>query len=315
MNTLTIENIHETRNYALLKKTYYEILIPCFPNPEDHLTWRRMKSMAKDGIENSKSNARVLISISKQSNEHNKETPVSFFVVIYYKKSQTALISYMGMRGGCKGISASNIQNEMLAEIQREAKRNNQELKGVFSLVDLPEHSNPKYITIPPLQRIVFMERHGAVHIPIDFHYPTFQFGLFFFLNPKFTYKNDAALLGYLIDGVLPTHNPEIIKDFIDDFYASYRIESAKNPVVIAMKNEVDFIPIGQALKLSSNYRKSNKKRHTDHDRREYRRRFDDKKIEFSAERRQAGSTRRNNTPQRRHDDQGAVIHRKILQK
>jgi hypothetical protein len=316
MKTLVIENIHETKNYALLKKTYKEILIPCFPNPEDHLTWQRMKYMAKDGIENSESNAKVLIAISKHYDEKKNEIPVSFFVVIYYKKSQTALISYMGMRGGCKGLSASNIQNEMLAEIQREAARNNQKLKGVFSLVDLPEHANLKYITIPPLQRIIFMERHGAVHIPIDFYYPTFQMGWFTFLNPKLTYKNDAALLGYNIGGVLPTQDKSVIKNFIHDFYSSYKIESSNNEIITAMHDEIDSIPYGQALKLSAKYRKITSKRHNDSDRREHRKRFGDQKIEFLPNRRTtAQSSRRHNTPQRRHDDTTTVLHRKVLKK
>lgn len=249
MNDLIIENIHETKNYNLLKDVYNNILKPCFPNPEDHLNWTKMKAMAKNGIENLQENGKVLISVSKKN-----DLPVSFFVGIYYKKSQTGLVSYMGIKDGRKGLSASNIQKQVLIEMEKEAKNNFQILRGVFSLVDLPEHADPKYITLPPLQRIIIMERNGASHIPIDFHYPMFKRGLMSLIRPRVKYKNDAALLGYKLNGKLSTENPEVIKDFLDDFYASYGINILDNHLIHKMKNEINRIDIGEDIKLSRKY-------------------------------------------------------------
>jgi|GEM_PF-6829681 len=42
MENLIVENIHEIRNYDLLEDVYHNILVPCFPDPQDHLSWRKM---------------------------------------------------------------------------------------------------------------------------------------------------------------------------------------------------------------------------------------------------------------------------------
>jgi len=260
MKTLIIENIHETFNFKLLKEIYHDILVPCFPDPEDHLTWKTMKRMVHRSFKNINGNEKVLISVSKQRQTDGSFKPVSFFVGIYYKRSQTGLISYMGMRDGCRGLSASNIQKQVLIEMERIASFYHQRLKGVFSLVDLPEKANPRYITLPPVQRIMIMERNGARHVPIDFYYPAFKTNILAYLMTKPNYKNDAALLGYRLHGALPTDNPEIIKDFINDFYISYGIDPDHNAVVTQMHKMVDSIEKGVEIKLSHYYRAREKK-------------------------------------------------------
>jgi len=218
MKTLIIENIHETFNFKLLKEIYHDILVPCFPDPEDHLTWKTMKRMVHRSFKNINGNEKVLISVSKQRQTDGSFKPVSFFVGIYYKRSQTGLISYMGMRDGCRGLSASNIQKHMI------------------------------------------MERNGARHVPIDFYYPAFKTNILAYLMTKPNYKNDAALLGYRLHGALPTDNPEIIKDFINDFYISYGIDPDHNAVVTQMHKMVDSIEKGVEIKLSHYYRAREKK-------------------------------------------------------
>ncbi len=261
MEELIIENIHETYNYKLLKEVYFDILVPCFPDPEDHMTWKEMKNMAKNSFENPEQNEHILISISKQTMPDRSIKPVSFFVGVYYEKSSTGLISYMGMRAGCKGLSASNIQKKVLMEMEKEALKYKQELRAVLSLVDLPEHVNPKYVTLPPTQRIMIMEKNGASYIPIDFYYPIFKNTFLSFFKPKIKYKKDAALLGYKLYGKLPTELPEALKDFLDDFYRFYGIDPRKNAVVKQMKHEIDFIPHGINIKLSKRYRLKEKEK------------------------------------------------------
>ncbi len=260
MDRLIIENIHETFNFKLLKEVYHDILVPCFPDPEDHLSWKIMKKMVHRSFKNINGNERVLISVSKQRQEDGSYKPVSFFVGVYYRRSRTGLISYMGMRDGCRGLSASNIQKQVLVEMERMASFFHQKLKGVFSLVDLPEKADPRYITLPPVQRIMIMERNGARHVPIDFYYPSFKTNILSYLLTKTTYKNDAALLGYRLHGKLPTENPKIIKAFIDDFYESYGIKPEENAVVRQMHEMVDGIEKGVEIKLSQHYRKREKK-------------------------------------------------------
>ncbi|AKF25025.1 hypothetical protein YH65_06185 [Sulfurovum lithotrophicum] len=261
MQKLIIENIHETYNYTLLKQVYEEILVSCFPDPEDHLNWKTMKRMAKRGLEDETANERVLISVSKQIREDGMVFPVAFFVGVYYRRSRTGLISYMGMRDGCRGFSASNIQKQVLIEMKKEAAKEKEELRAVLSLVDLPEHADPRYITLPPTQRIIIMERNGASYIPINFHYPMFKNSLLSFISPKITYKYDAALLGYKLHGKLTTESPEAIKDFIDDFYESYGLDPKCDPMVEKMKREIDFIPHGIDIKLSKRYRLKEKEK------------------------------------------------------
>jgi len=256
MQNLVIENIHETRNYKLLKEIYYGMLVPCFPDPEDHLTWKRMKIMAKNGIENDKENARVLVTVTKNVDEEGKEDPVSFMVGIYYRKSKTALVSFLGLKGGCKSVSTHNLHRDMRIEMKKEAAKDGNILRTIFSIVDLPEHANPKYITLPPVTRIVMMERFGATHIPIDFHYPSFENKLFPFFKAKASFKNDSALLGYEIDGKITMDDPASIKDFIDDFYASYGVDAKGVDHVVQMKAQVDTIPNDYVAKLSQLYRK-----------------------------------------------------------
>lgn len=258
MKNLIIENIHETLNFKLFKKVYNEILIPCFPDPEDHISWRYMKNMAKKSFYNPNENRQIMISVSKQILPDGSEKPISFFLGAYYKKSQTGLISYMGMRENCEGLSASNIQKQVLIEMQAEAKRFNQTLNAVFSLVDLPEYADPQYITLPPIKRIMIMERNGATHIPINFQYPMFKTHIPF-LKRKIVYQNDVALLGYKLNGTYPTHFPDIIKNFLDDFYNSYSINPKNNEIVKKMKKEIDTIPIGIHTKLSKKYRNNKK--------------------------------------------------------
>jgi hypothetical protein len=109
------------------------------------------------------------------------------------------------------------------------------------------------------------MERNGASYIPINFHYPIFKSSLFAFISPKITYKYDAALLGYRLHDKLTTESPEAIKDFIDDFYASYGLDPKRDLMVEKMKREIDFIPHGIDIKLSKRYRlkaKEKKMRH-----------------------------------------------------
>jgi len=255
MEELIIENIHKTHNYKLLKEVYFDILVPAFPDPEDHMTWGKMKKMAKKSFEHPEENEHILVSVSKQTMPDGTEKPISFFVAIYYKKRRTGLISYMGIRNDVKGISASNIQKQVLIEMEKEASKHNQKLRVVLSLVDLPEHANPKYITLPPTQRIMIMEKNGASYIPIDFYYPIFKNTFLSFFKPKINYKKDAALLGYKLYGKLPTESPEALKDFLDDFYRSYGIDPRKNAVVKQMKHEIDFIPHGINIKLSKRYR------------------------------------------------------------
>jgi len=260
MSNTCVENIHVTKNYALLEEVYKDILIPCFPDPEDHLSWRKMKYMAKNGIENPDENGRVLISVSKERQDNGTEIPISFVVGVYYKRSQTGLISYMGMRGGCKGKTAADVQARMKEALFDEAHTHGKKLKSVFSIVDLPEKANPKYITLPPVKRIVMMERMGASHIPINFHYPMFDTGIFSLFRAKVSYKNDAALLGYKLDGKISTQDPTAIKDFLDDLYASYGLNALKDKVAQKMKDEVDAIEVGQNVKLSKIYRKKHPK-------------------------------------------------------
>ncbi len=261
MNTLIIENIHETFNFKLLKEVYHDILVPCFPDPEDHLSWKIMKKMVHRSFKNINGNEKVLISVSKQRQEDGSFKPVSFFVGVYYRRSQTGLISYMGMRDGCRGLSASNIQKQVHIEMERIASFYHHRLKGVFSLVDLPEKANPRYITLPPVQRIMIMERNGARHVPIDFYYPAFKTNILSYLMAKPNYRNDAALLGYRLHGSLPTDNPEIIKDFIDDFYISYGIDPKENAMVKRMHAAVDAIAKGTDIKLSQHYRTREKEK------------------------------------------------------
>ena len=251
-----IEYLHETQNYDLLKKVYYEILIPCFPDPEDHLTWNKVKQMMKQNFNAPHANDKILICISKEEDAEGNIIPISFIVSVYYKKSQTLLISYMGMRNGYNGMSLFSIQKILLKEVEREAGKSSNKLKAVFSLVDLPEFTQEKYNTVPPIQRIKIMERHGGHHIPIDFYYPTFDFTFLRFFNPKIEYKNDAGFLGYKITDDLITNYPEIIKDFIDDFYLSYRINPHTNFRVKKMKQQLDEMPKGVNIKLSAKYRK-----------------------------------------------------------
>ena len=261
MEELIIENIHETYNYKLLKEVYFDILVPCFPDPEDHMTWEKMKKMAKKSFENPKQNEHILISISKQSMPDGSVKPISFFVGVYYEKSSTGLISYMGIRDESKGLSAANIQKKVLIEMEKEALKYKQELRAILSLVDLPEHTNPKYITLPPTQRIMIMEKNGASYIPIDFYYPIFKNTFLSLFKPKIKYKKDAALLGYKLYGKLPTESLEALKDFLDDFYQSYGIDPRKNAVVKQMKYEIDFIPHGINIKLSKRYRLKEKEK------------------------------------------------------
>ena len=261
MQDLLIENIHETHNYTLLKEIYYDILVPCFPDPEDHLSWYKMKKIAKDSFENYTQNEQVIISVSKQLMPDGTVKPISFFVGVYYKKSRTGLISYMGMRDGCKGLSASNIQQQVLIEMEKTASKNKQTLRAVMSLVDLPEHANPKYITLPPTQRIMIMEKNGASYIPINFHYPIINNKIFSFIKPHITYRNDAALLGYKLYDSLTTSSPQAIKDFLDDFYTSYGVDPNKDNIVKKMKREIDFIPHGINIKLSKRYRLKEKEK------------------------------------------------------
>ena len=255
MKDLIIENIHETFNFKLLKQVYFEILVPCFPDPEDHLSWSTMKKMVKKSFKNLAGNEKVLISVSKQIMPDGSLKPVSFFVGVYYRKSQTGLISYMGMRDGCRGLSASNIQKQVLIEMENIASFYHEKLKAVFSLVDLPEKANPAYITLPPIQRIMIMERNGARHVPIHFYYPSFKTNLFALLLSKVSYKNDAALLGYCLYGTLPTEEPLHIKAFLYDFYASYGIDPERDPIVQSMVDEVMSIEKGIDIKLSKIYR------------------------------------------------------------
>lgn len=255
-----IENIHETKNYALLQEVYKDILIPCFPDPEDHLSWKKMKYMAQNGIENPDENGRVLITVSKQVQDDGSVIPISFVVGVYYKKSQTGLISYMGMRGGCKGKTAADVQAQMKEALYNEASSHGLKLKSVFSIVDLPEHADEKFITLPPVKRIIMMERMGASHIPINFHYPMFDTGIFSLFRTKMTYKNDAALLGYKLDGNISTQDPSSIKNFLDDLYASYGLDASKDKMAQKMKEEVDAIKVGENVKLSKVYRNLSKK-------------------------------------------------------
>lgn len=257
MQDLIIENIHETFNFKLLKEVYHDILVPCFPDPDDHLSWPIMKKMVQKSFKDKNANEKILISVSKQQMEDGSYMPVSFFVGVYYMKSQTGLISYMGMRDGCRGLSASNIQKQVLIEMEKTAAANHQELKGVFSLVDLPEKADPRYITLPPVQRIRIMERNGARYVPMDFYYPSFKTSLLHMLFSKVSYKNDAALLGYKLHGSLPTEDPETIKAFVNDFYASYGLKPEKDPVVKQMYTEIEGIEKGIDIKLSQKYRKS----------------------------------------------------------
>ena len=253
-----IEYLHETQDYDLLKKVYYEILIPCFPDPEDHLTWQKVKNMMKQNFNNPKSNDKILICISKEKDDEGNLTPVSFIVSVYYKKSQTLLISYMGMRNGYNGMSLFAIQKLLLKEVEREAGKSSDNLKAVFSLVDLPEFTHEKYNTVSPINRIKIMERHGGHHIPITFYYPIFDFSFLNFFNPKVAYRSDAGLLGYkLYEEPLITNHPDIIKDFIDDFYLSYMLNPKTNKKVIEMKKELDTMPLGLNIKLSSKYKKT----------------------------------------------------------
>jgi sulfur relay (sulfurtransferase) DsrC/TusE family protein len=260
MNQLVIENIHETFNFKLLKEVYFDILVPCFPDPDDHLKWSIMKRMVKKSFKKHDSNEKILISVSKQRLPDGSMMPVSFFVGVYYRKSRTGLISYMGMRNGCKGLSASNIQKQVLIEMEKIAGFYHEKLKGVFSLVDLPEKADPKYITLPPVQRIRIMERNGARYIPMDFYYPSFKINLFSLLNNRATYKNDAGLLGYLLHGTLPTDDPSIIKAFINDFYRSYGLDPLAVPIVKKMYRQIDMIEKGVEIKLSHAYKEKGKK-------------------------------------------------------
>ena len=254
-----IEYLHETKDYALLKRVYYEILIPCFPDPEDHLTWSKVKNMIKKSFDNPQADDRILICISKEEDDEGKLIPISFIVSVYYKRSKTLLISYMGMRNGYNGMSLFAIQKLLLKEVEREAGKSSDKLRAVFSLVDLPEYTQEKYNTVPPIQRIMIMERHGGHHIPIKFYYPTYEFKLLSMFNPKIEYKSDAGLLGYKLYDELITNHPDIIKEFIDDFYRFYGIEPKTDPKVIEMKEQIDNMPIGINVKLSSKYRKKEK--------------------------------------------------------
>ena len=260
MKSLIIENIHETLNFKLFKQVYFEILVPCFPDPEDHISWKYMKRMAKKSFDDPTMNKQIMISVSKQILPDGTERPVSFFMGAYYQKSQTGLISYMGMRDNCEGLSASNIQKQVLIEMKAEAARFKKELKAVLSLVDLPEYANPKYITLPPIQRIMIMERNGASHIPINFRYPMFKTKIPF-MKRKIIYHHDVALLGYKLHGVLTTESPEVIKNFLDDFYASYNLDIQKDPILKEMKTELDTMPKGRHIKLSKHYRELEKKK------------------------------------------------------
>lgn len=260
MHDLIIENIHETFNFKLLKEVYRDILVPCFPDPEDHLSWGTMKRMVKKSFKQYDGNEKILISVSKQRMPDGSTKPVSFFVGVYYRKSRTGLISYMGMRDGCKGLSASNIQKQVLIEMEKTADLYHEQVKAVFSLVDLPEKADPAYITLPPIQRIMIMERNGARHIPVDFYYPSFKTSLFAFMLNPVSFKNDAALLGYKLHGRLPTDNPENIKAFIDDFYLSYGLDPAEENIVEKMHHQIDSIEKGVNIKLSQKYRKKEKR-------------------------------------------------------
>jgi len=51
------------------------------------------------------------------------------------------------------------------------------------------------------------------------------------------------------------------MKDFLDDFYKSYGIDTQKNDIIKQMKHEIDFIPHGIEIKLSKRYRQKGKKR------------------------------------------------------
>ena len=256
MQNLVVENIHETKNYKLLKEVYYDMLVPCFPDPEDHLSWKRIKAMAINGIEDPNENARILVTVTKSVNIIGEEEALSFMVGVYYRESRTALVSFLGLKEGCKSISTHNLHRDMRIEMKKEAAKSGNELRTIFSIVDLPEHANPKYITLPPVTRIVMMERFGATHIPIDFHYPSFESKLFLFSKTKTSFKNDSALLGYEIDGKVTMDDPESIKDFIDDFYASYGVNVTEVEHVRQMKKQVDKIPRDYVAKLSQLYRK-----------------------------------------------------------
>jgi len=257
MPELIIENIHETYNFKLLKEVYYQILLPCFPDPEDHLDWRTMKKMVKRSFKDPSCNEKILISVSCQIMPDGEKKPVSFFVGIYYRRSATGLISYMGMRDGCRGLSASNIQKQVLIEMEKTATLYHSHLRAVFSLVDLPEKADSRYITLPPVQRIRIMERNGARYIPIDFYYPAFDKGVIFPIKKRVSYKDDAALLGYKLHGSIPTENPKDIENFIDDFYRSYGIDPAKDHVVEGMHHALKNMEKGVEIKLSKQYRKS----------------------------------------------------------
>ncbi len=254
------ENIHETRNYILLKDIYHNMLVPCFPDPEDHLTWKKIKSMAKNGIENKNENARVLVTITKKLDEKGEGIPVSFIVGVYYRNSQTALVAYLGLQGGCKGVSTLNLHTDMRIEMKKEAAKDGKKLRTIFSIVDLPEHANPDFVTLSPVTRIVMMERFGATHIPINFHYPMLKKRKLPFLKSRMELKNDAALLGYEIDGTFTMDDPEAIKDFLDDYYASFGINPKKIEMLNTMKAEVNKIPQNYVKKLSKHYRKTKKK-------------------------------------------------------
>ena len=256
MQNIQIENIHETFNYTLLKDVYYDILLPCFPNPDDHLSWFKVKYMIKKNLESTTDNDRIILIVSKQLMEDGRIEPISFILGVYYKKSQTGLISYMGVRPGHEK-SANNIQKTLLRELEKVSNQYDGKLKAVFSMVELPEHSNLQYVTIDPVLRLKIMERHGARHIPIDFVYPSFGTSIFAYLFGKVTYKQDAALLGYTLYDAIPTERPQFIKNFIDDFYTSYDINPNQNPMVIRMKNQLDNIPIGIKSRLSQKYKKS----------------------------------------------------------
>ena len=254
MQNILIEKIHETFNYSLLKDVYYNILIPCFPNPDDHLSWFKVKYMIKKNLESQTDNDRIIILVSKEILPDGSQKPISFILGVFYKKSQTGLISYMGVLPGHEK-SASNIQNILLDEMQNTAIKYQKKLKAGFSMVELPQYSNTQYYTIDPVLRIKIMERRGARHIPISFVYPSFGSSIFSYLLKKHTYKHDAALLAYKVNEQYPTDEPELIKNFIDDFYKSYDIEPQKDLMVLQMKKEIDNIPIGTQDRLSKKYK------------------------------------------------------------
>ena len=268
MLNIQIEKIHKTHNYTLLKKVYYDILLPCFPNPKDHLSWFKVKWMLNSNFKSETDNDRILLLISKRILKNGTEEPISFLLGVYYKKSQTGLISYMGVRPG-EEKSADNIQKQLLSEMEDTATLYNKKVLGVFSMVDLPEYVDSRYITIDPVLRIKIMERHGGHHIPIDFQYPSFGTSLFSYLFMKKKYKRDAALLGYRLYGKLPTETPEIIHAFIEDFYESYDIDPNNDPMVKKMQEEVNSLPLGIKVRLSKHYKKgetnekSNHRKHT----------------------------------------------------